>query len=177
MIKNNNILKTNMFPYGMPETTTAEYPATTPGNPASTGFTTTTTDLIQDPIVPSTLQMGTPISQTGLQYTLPSTDVQYGESLTTTSAYPATNYEYTNEAVTTTSAYPATNYEYTNEAVTTTSAYPATNYVLLQLLLRFLLQIMNMQVLPQPLIIKFQLLRQLIVLVIKLLLLLFNINK
>jgi hypothetical protein len=128
LIINNNILKTNMFPYGMPETTTSEYPATTPGNPVSTGFTTTTTDLIQDPIVPSTLQMGTPISQNDLQYTLPSTDIQYGENLTTTSAYPATNYEYTNAAATTTSEYPATNYGITNAAASTAVEIPTTNY-------------------------------------------------
>ena len=115
-----------MFPYGMPETTTSEYPATTPGIPAANGFTTTTTNLIQDPIVPSTLQMGTPISQQDLQYTLPSTDIQYGENLTTTSAYPATNYEYTNAATTTTSAYPATNYEYASAASTVDYQAPTT---------------------------------------------------
>jgi hypothetical protein len=115
-----------MFPYGMPETTTSEYPATTPGIPAANGFTTTTTNLIQDPIVPSTLQMGTPISQQDLQYTLPSTDIQYGENLTTTSAYPATNYEYTNATTTTTSAYPATNYEYTSAASTVDYQVPTT---------------------------------------------------
>ena len=169
----------------MPETTTAEYPATTPGNPASTGFTTTTTDLIQDPIVPSTLQMGTPISQTGLQYTLPSTDVQYGESLTTTSAYPATNYEYTNEALMKLLQQLLLILQQImnililllQQLLSILQQIMELLMLLLQLLLRFLLQIMNMQVLPQPLIIKFQLLRQLIVLVIKLLLLLFNINK
>ena len=63
--------KKNMIQYGLPETTTAEYPATTPGITYSTGYDVSSS----------------------YQYTLPQTEVQYQ---TTTAAVPQISYDYSN---------------------------------------------------------------------------------
>ena len=62
-----------MSQYGVPETTTAEYPATIPGIPVSTGFaTTTSTQIVQDPLAESTSQFGIPIATNDYQNIFPS---------------------------------------------------------------------------------------------------------
>ena len=68
-----------MISYGVPETMTAEYPATTPGIPISTGFTTTTSSqIVQDPLGGVITSSAFPTNNYEIGSMVPTTTYQVG---------------------------------------------------------------------------------------------------